>query len=147
MNNNPANKNIYSSLMYQGPKSSSWLCEKPKNEAFVMIVCGQVDEGQHQSWNDRDVTQILFVFSLERKLIFKIPVQVVIRLWSELWLFNTFFFNFRNRRCRNCKGRYIIFQKFTIFKKFIHNDKASLSFFNNFRQPQIQRLYYMLVKH
>lgn len=80
LNNNPANKNIYFSLMYQRPKRISCLCEKPKNEAFVMIVCGQVDEGQHQSWNDRDVTQKLFVFSLERKLIFKIPVQVVIRL-------------------------------------------------------------------
>lgn len=38
--------------MYQRPKRISCLCEKPKNEAFVMIVCGQVDEGQHQSWND-----------------------------------------------------------------------------------------------
>lgn len=143
--------------MYQRPKRISWLCEKPKNEAFVMIVCRQVDEGQHQSWNDwvfwfqnNQTSQGCYpdtVFSLERKLIFKKPVQVVIRLWSELWLFNTFFFNFRNRRCRNCKGRYIIFQKFTIFNKLVHNDKASLSSFNNFRQPKIQRLYYMLVKH
>lgn len=38
--------------MYQRPKRISCLCEKNKNEAFVMIVCGQVDEGQHQSWND-----------------------------------------------------------------------------------------------
>lgn len=45
-----------------------------------MIVCGQDDEGQHQSWNDRDVTQKLFVFSLERKLIFKKHFQEVIRL-------------------------------------------------------------------
>lgn len=96
--------------MYQGPKSSSWLCEKPKNEAFVMIVCGQVDEGQHQSWNDRDVTQKLFVFSLERKLIFKKHFQEVIRLWSELWLFNTFFLTFGTEDVETAKGD-ILFSK------------------------------------
>lgn len=57
-----------------------------------MIVCGQVDEGQHQSWNDwvfwfqnnQNITGMLprncLFFSLERKLVFKKPFQVVIRL-------------------------------------------------------------------
>lgn len=50
------------------------------------------------------------VFSLERKLIFKKPVQVVIRLWSELWLFNTFFLTFGTEDVETAMGD-ILFSK------------------------------------
>lgn len=48
------------------------------------------------------------VFSLERKLIFKKLVQVVIRLWSEL--FNTFFLTFGTEDVETAKGD-ILFSK------------------------------------
>lgn len=54
--------------------------------------------------------EIVCFFSLERKLIFKKPFQVVIRLWSELWLFNTFFLTFGTEDVETAKGD-ILFSK------------------------------------